>query len=125
MAKITSTTTIRIRTINKTVPIKPPQSGGSSPTIISALDNRRMKDAALPEYDPLADFYDIEYSHDYDVPFWLSLAEREGGPIVEWGGGWSRAPEPHGTRSRSPSLESPRTESRPRSRCRTNRPKSA
>jgi SAM-dependent methyltransferase len=44
----------------------------------------------LPEYDPLADLYDLEYSHDYDLPFWLSLAEREGGPIVEWGAGTGR-----------------------------------
>jgi SAM-dependent methyltransferase len=44
----------------------------------------------LPEYDPLADLYDLEYSHDYDVPFWLSLAEREGGPVVEWGAGTGR-----------------------------------
>jgi hypothetical protein len=44
----------------------------------------------LPEYDPLADLYDLEYSHDYDVPFWLSLAEHEGGPIVEWGAGTGR-----------------------------------
>ena len=44
----------------------------------------------MPEYDPLADLYDLEYSHTYDVPFWLSLAEREGGPIVEWGAGTGR-----------------------------------
>jgi SAM-dependent methyltransferase len=44
----------------------------------------------LPEYDPLAELYDLEYSHDYDLPFWLSLAEREGGPIVEWGAGTGR-----------------------------------
>jgi SAM-dependent methyltransferase len=44
----------------------------------------------LPEYDPLADLYDLEYSHDYDLPFWLSLAEREGSPIVEWGAGTGR-----------------------------------
>jgi SAM-dependent methyltransferase len=44
----------------------------------------------LTEYDPLANLYDLEYSHDYDVPFWLSLAEREGGPIVEWGAGTGR-----------------------------------
>ncbi len=44
----------------------------------------------MPEYDPLADLYDLEYSHDYDVPFWLALAEREGGPIVEWGAGTGR-----------------------------------
>ena len=44
----------------------------------------------MPEYDPLADLYDLEYSHDHDVPFWLSLAEREGDPIVEWGAGTGR-----------------------------------
>jgi hypothetical protein len=48
----------------------------------------------LPEYDPLADLYDLEYSHDYDLPFWLSLAEREGGPIVEWGAGTGRLAVP-------------------------------
>jgi SAM-dependent methyltransferase len=44
----------------------------------------------LPEYDPLAGLYDLEYGHDYDVPFWLSLADREGDPIVEWGAGTGR-----------------------------------
>jgi SAM-dependent methyltransferase len=44
----------------------------------------------LPEYDPLADLYDLEYDHDYDLPFWLALAEREGGPIIEWGAGTGR-----------------------------------
>jgi SAM-dependent methyltransferase len=44
----------------------------------------------LPEYDPLADLYDLEYVHDYDVPFWLALARREGGPIIEWGAGTGR-----------------------------------
>jgi SAM-dependent methyltransferase len=44
----------------------------------------------LPEYDPLADLYDLEYSHSYDVPFWLAMAGREGGPIVEWGAGTGR-----------------------------------
>jgi SAM-dependent methyltransferase len=48
----------------------------------------------LPEYDPLADLYDIEYTHDYDLPFWLSLAEREGGPVVEWGAGTGRLSVP-------------------------------
>ncbi len=48
----------------------------------------------MPEYDPLADLYDLEYSHDYDVPFWVSLAEREGGPIVEWGAGTGRLAVP-------------------------------
>jgi len=44
----------------------------------------------LPEYDPLADLYDLEYTHDYDLPFWLAVAEREAGPIVEWGAGTGR-----------------------------------
>ena len=48
----------------------------------------------MPEYDPLADLYDLEYSHDYDVPFWLALAKREGGPIVEWGAGTGRIAVP-------------------------------
>ncbi|MGF1470128.1 MAG: class I SAM-dependent DNA methyltransferase [Rubrobacteraceae bacterium] len=42
------------------------------------------------EYDPLADLYDLEYAHDYDVPFWLALARRQGGPVVEWGAGTGR-----------------------------------
>jgi SAM-dependent methyltransferase len=42
------------------------------------------------EYDQLADLYDLECSHDYDVPLWLALAEREGNPIVEWGAGTGR-----------------------------------
>jgi len=53
-----------------------------------------MKDTPLPEYDPLADLYDLEYPHDYDVPFWLALAKREGGPIVEWGAGTGRIAVP-------------------------------
>ena len=44
----------------------------------------------MPEYDPLADLYDLEYAHDYDLPFWLALAERERGPVVEWGAGTGR-----------------------------------
>ena len=44
----------------------------------------------MNEYDPLADLYDLEYVHDYDVPFWLSLAQREGGPVIEWGAGTGR-----------------------------------
>jgi SAM-dependent methyltransferase len=47
--------------------------------------------AASPaEYDNLSDLYDLEYSHSYDVPFWLALAEREGNSIVEWGAGTGR-----------------------------------
>ncbi|WP_166398084.1 class I SAM-dependent DNA methyltransferase [Rubrobacter marinus] len=42
------------------------------------------------EYDPLSDLYDIEYDHDYDLPFWLALAERENGAVVEWGAGTGR-----------------------------------
>ena len=44
----------------------------------------------MPEYDPPADLYDFEYAHDYDLPFWLALAEREAGPVVEWGAGTGR-----------------------------------
>jgi SAM-dependent methyltransferase len=44
----------------------------------------------MPEYDPLADLYDLEYVHDHDAPFWLALAGREGGPTVEWGAGTGR-----------------------------------
>ncbi len=44
----------------------------------------------MQDYDPLANLYDLEYAHDYDVPFWLALAEREGGPVVEWGAGTGR-----------------------------------
>lgn len=44
----------------------------------------------MSEYDPLADLYDLEYAHDYDVPLWLSLAHRESGPIIEWGAGTGR-----------------------------------
>jgi SAM-dependent methyltransferase len=47
-------------------------------------------------YDPLADLYDLEYTHDYDLPFWLALAEREGGSIVEWGAGTGRLAVPLG-----------------------------
>lgn len=48
----------------------------------------------MPEYDPLADLYDVEYDHDYDLPFWLALAEREDGPVVEWGAGTGRLAVP-------------------------------
>lgn len=48
----------------------------------------------MPEYDLLADLYNLEYAHDYDVPFWLSLADREGGPVVEWGAGTGRISVP-------------------------------
>jgi len=48
----------------------------------------------VPEYDPLADLYDLEYDHDYDLPFWLALAEREAGPVVDWGAGTGRLAAP-------------------------------
>lgn len=44
----------------------------------------------MSEYDPLSDLYDLEYVHDYDVPFWLALAQHEGGPVIEWGAGTGR-----------------------------------
>lgn len=45
---------------------------------------------SLPEYDPLADLYDLEYDHDYDLPLWMDLAAREPGPVIEWGAGTGR-----------------------------------
>ena len=48
----------------------------------------------MPQYDALADLYDLEYVHDYDLPFWVSLAEREGDAIVEWGAGTGRIAVP-------------------------------
>ena len=48
----------------------------------------------MPEYDPLADLYDLEYVHDHDVHFWLALAGRERGPVVEWGAGTGRIAVP-------------------------------
>ena len=51
----------------------------------------------MPEYDPLSDLYDLEYAHDYDVPFWLSLAGREAEPIIEWGAGTGRIATPLAT----------------------------
>src|ERR671916_1329022 len=88
MAKITSTTTRTTRIISRMVPIWNLRFEDSSRDIISA--HRPDKDRPLPEYDPLADLYDLEYTHDYDLPFWLALAEREGDSIVEWGAGTGR-----------------------------------
>ena len=48
----------------------------------------------MPEYDPLANLYDLEYAHDYDLSFWLALAEREAGLVVEWGAGTGRLAVP-------------------------------
>ena len=55
---------------------------------------RPRKGSNLPEYDPLADLYDLEYTHDDDLPFWLALADREPGPVVEWGAGTGRISVP-------------------------------
>src|SRR5215213_2593673 len=56
-------------------------------------DDARRR-STVPEYDSLANVYDLEYAHDYDLPFWLSLAEREAGPVVEWGAGTGRLAVP-------------------------------
>ncbi len=53
----------------------------------------------MAEYDHLADLYDLEYAHDYDLPFWLSLAEREAGPVSVWGAGTGRIAIPLDTAS--------------------------
>jgi SAM-dependent methyltransferase len=80
---------MKIRTINRTVPIQNLHGYGFVRDYYIRTTHYR-KDATLPEYDLLADLYDLEYVHDYDVPFWLSLAESAGGPIVEWGAGTGR-----------------------------------
>jgi SAM-dependent methyltransferase len=48
----------------------------------------------VQEYDHLSDIYDLEYTHDYDLRFWLSLADRETGPVIEWGAGTGRLAAP-------------------------------
>ena len=60
------------------------------------IDTKRATEqgATLAEYDPLADLYDLEYGHDDDLSFWLALAEREEGPVVEWGAGTGRLARP-------------------------------
>src|SRR5215211_3401895 len=55
------------------------------------------REQPLPEYDSLANVYDLEYDHDFDLPFWLSLAERETGPVIEWGAGTGRIAVPLST----------------------------
>lgn len=42
----------------------------------------------------MADLYDLEYVHDYDIPFWLVLADQEQGPVIEWGAGTGRIAVP-------------------------------
>jgi SAM-dependent methyltransferase len=51
----------------------------------------------IQEYDSLSDLYDLEYTHDYDLLLWLSLAEREAGPVIEWGAGTGRLAAPLAT----------------------------
>lgn len=74
----------------------PQHTASLTPTTKPESRERPVPPGAEPpaEYDPLADFYDLEYTHDYDLPFWLSLAGREGGPIVEWGAGTGRLSVP-------------------------------
>ena len=48
----------------------------------------------MPEYDLLADLYDLEYDHEYDLPFWIALAGREDAPVIEWGAGTGRLSVP-------------------------------
>lgn len=72
------------------------RTGRPAPATRPERRERPFPSASGPpaEYDPLADLYDLEYDHDYDLPFWLSLAGREGGPIVEWGAGTGRLAVP-------------------------------
>jgi SAM-dependent methyltransferase len=64
----------------------------ASNSLPAAANEPRAEDVATDptEYDPLADLYDLEYTHDYDVGFWLSAAEGQPGPVVEWGAGTGR-----------------------------------
>jgi len=42
-------------------------------------------------YEPFARFYDLDtQEHDADLPFWINLARRTGGPILEIGAGTGR-----------------------------------
>ncbi|HSK98735.1 MAG TPA: class I SAM-dependent methyltransferase [Rubrobacteraceae bacterium] len=74
----------------------PEQTTRITPATKPQTSERPVPSVAKPpaEYDPLADLYDLEYTHDHDLPFWLALAEREGGPIVEWGAGTGRLAVP-------------------------------
>jgi SAM-dependent methyltransferase len=45
----------------------------------------------MPDYDRLARFYDLDTAEvNEDLPFWLALARRSGGPILEIGSGTGR-----------------------------------
>ena len=48
----------------------------------------------MPEYDPLADLYDFEYDHAYDLYLWLKLAECKSESVIEWGAGTGRISAP-------------------------------
>ncbi len=76
-------------------PQKPLRLRGAIGDNYRRIEERRMiLGDLLREYEPLADLYDLEYDQDYDLPFWLALAEREGGPVVEWGAGTGRLAAP-------------------------------
>src|SRR5215207_8415166 len=75
-----------------TNPVRGTPTGSFSCSLTLPDDARRR--STVPEYDHLADLYDLEYAHDYDLPFWLALAEREAGPVVEWGAGTGRLAVP-------------------------------
>ena len=75
-----------------TNPVRGTPTGSFSCSLTLPDDARRR--STVPEYDHLADLYDLEYAHDYDLPFWLSLAEREAGPVIEWGAGTGRIAVP-------------------------------
>lgn len=76
------------------IAIRTRSKDGIQRSIRDYYEPQKRKEHALPEYDPLADLYDLEYGHDYDLPFWLTLAEREPGPVVEWGAGTGRVAGP-------------------------------
>src|SRR5829696_946765 len=75
-----------------TNPVRGTPTGSFSCSLTLPDDARRR--STVPEYDHLADLYDLEYAHDYDLPFWHSLAEREAGPVIEWGAGTVRIAVP-------------------------------
>ena len=78
-----------------TKPVRETPTGSFSCSLTLPDDVRRR--SPVTEYDHLADLYDLEYAHDYDLPFWLSLAEREAGPVIEWGAGTGRIAVPLAT----------------------------
>ena len=73
-------------------PVRQTPTGTFSCSLTLSDDVRRRSPVA--EYDHLADLYDLEYAHEYDLPFWHSLAGREAGPVIEWGAGTGRITVP-------------------------------